>query len=309
MNGATIEAFQSFVANARALVCECTGPGKEPPGDHGIVSDQEPTGVRQFRNFVTDAKPLATDFARRYLEWFEPHARRIRKLPPMPDLIDIAGYTRVENSYTRLVAWALGKEHPSSIRGGTLQQALAMSVQRCWLGILNLESATDPQLQVEDQVILDSGGILDLLLAGESSFVAVEVKTKSREHDAAESQEKQTVHYPKEIHKGRYKNRDVQGHMVFLTEDGDTPENKDAIAATFTALALAILDAIEETGASEADAWPYYVLASHWIDKATPGLQLREFVTKYSADTSDDRQLIDTLPQVNQLATLVPMSL
>jgi hypothetical protein len=112
VNGATLEAFRSFAASARALTEQAGERPQQPQHPQGIApadSEQLRAVVEQFRGFVDKATLLATEFAREYLKWFEPHAKRIRKLPPMPDLIDIAGYTRVENSYTRLAAWALGK--------------------------------------------------------------------------------------------------------------------------------------------------------------------------------------------------------
>jgi hypothetical protein len=162
------------------------------------------------------------------------------------------------------------------------------------------------QLRVEEQVALDSG-IPDLLLACEDSFVVVEVKTKSHEHDVGETQEKQTIHYPREVRKGMHQNRDVNGHAVFLTEAGDTPENGDAVPTTFTVLALAILEAIEASGACDAEAWPYFALATHWIDQATPGVLLRKFVVDYSCTTEDHHKLLEALPDLDRLMKLVPM--
>ncbi len=287
-----VEAFRTFTVEAHLLILQASEQSSKSPADQGLCRC-----VELLQKFVENARPLVTQSARKYLDWFEPHARRIRALPKIPDLVAIAGYTHVENSYTRLIAWALGKNNTSVI---------PQHLKRCWLRGLGIGFAIDEQYSIEEQVSLTNGGRPDLVLMGENSFVVVEVKTTSREHTVADTREMQTIHYPREIRRDRFNDRNVTGQVVLLSERGDVPKNEDAVATTFARFALSILEAIELAGVAEAEAYPYYVLASHWIGGASGDIDIRKVVS--DLDGATNQQLIVMLATINQLAAQIPMN-
>lgn len=291
------DAFLKFVATARELLSQAddaktsTHRQTRPP----VPSGDEEALLDRWTTFLAAARPLATAAARAYLKWFEVDAVRVRRSLFSDDLILVAGHRHVENSYTRLAAWALGFENASPI---------AQAVQRRWLARLLPALVLSGSLRVIPQLQTD-GGVPDLILVSDELLVVVEAKTLTTEHEAAQTGRHQTEAYLDATRDTLSIDANVAGAMVFLTMNGDVAVNEAAVTATFTELALVILEVLDDYPSAEA-AWPYRSLASHWLLHATPGVSITD-VSALSAKVVDDGALLRELPQILRLERLVPM--
>ncbi len=214
----------------------------------------------------------------------------------MPDdLILVAGHRHVENCYTRLVAWALGYKNPSPI---------AEAIQRRWLRrLLPLDRVPNP-LRVIQQLQTDDGGTPDLALLGDDLVVVVEAKTRTAEHEAAQTGRPQTEAYLEATREALRVPADAPGWVIYLTMRGDEPANKAAVATTFVELALVILEALD--GVSAENAWPYRSLASHWLLHAAPGVSVSDVAALACAESLAEGELLRQLAQVARLERFVP---
>lgn len=297
----TVDAFKAFVLRATELI-----DGERTPSPFRRAPASQlppPTGANateRFRSFIDVASPLATQLARNYLRWFVPHAKRISHLATGDDLLLIAGHRHVENSYTRLLAWALGYENSS---------AVARDLQSRWVAQLGGGSGHG-ELRVRPWVITDEG-IPDIVAFNETFVLVVEAKTLTTEHEAAGSGKLQTHAYLPAVRKTLGMTDGTAGLTAFVTIRGEAAANPEAIASTFAEVGLLILESVEHAnlqGDESDERGPYRALASHWLTHAAPGVDIREVSTlALRAADLDHRTLLTALPAILTLQQLVPM--
>lgn len=303
MDQANIEQFRTFVRDARRLLesdpraSEAHTPTTRPPSSVLPRADDGPP-VEAFLAFIDTATPLATEAARRYLRWFMPHAERITRAVVEHDIILVAGYHNVENSYTRLLGWVLGYKNDS---------ALATAVQRRLIARLRPALTPSQRLNVIVECSTKNGCTPDLVLVNDDLVVVIEAKTVTREHLAAQTDEPQTTAYMKAVRETLPVAESVQGLTVLLSIEGDEPADSDANAATFAEVALVILEAIDTVEASFDQKWPYRAIASHWLIHAMPGVDVRA-ISRAAADWGalDGRELLGKLPDIMRIERLAP---
>jgi hypothetical protein len=283
MDGANIEQFQAFVRDARRVL-ESEGPP-----------------VEAFRAFVAKAEPLATDAAREYLRWFAPHADRVARALVADDLIQVAGYHRAENSYTRLLGWSLGHGNDTPL-AAAVQHALIALLRPGWAPAKPLAVLVERSTEY---------GTPDLVLHGDDLVVVIEAKTVTREHLAAQTGEKQTVAYGRLHRDGSPElgiRPGVKGFTVLLSIERDEPADSNAEASTFAEVALCILDAIDRVEASFDQKWPYRAIASHWLIHAMPGVDVRALSKGLSGEGPlAGKDVLRHLSTVTSIERLVPV--
>ncbi len=108
--------FQEFIEKARRL------EPKPPPEVH----------LNEFKRFADASIPMAVASIKQSLPAITERVRLASKWLTDHDLLKLAGFRYVENSYTKLMAWALAETtHPPS----------ALRRQRAWMISLGLDEA------------------------------------------------------------------------------------------------------------------------------------------------------------------------
>lgn len=297
VSAATLADFRRFIEAARSILAEAHDESSLPTGHtHPAPPQDEEDLLHKFQAFVATARPLATEAARKYLEWFEPHAARLLPVLGGDDLLQLAGYTGVENAYTRLLGWVLGDDNPSP---------LAAAVQRVWVSRLVPEATFSKPLKVHVE-LETSVGRPDVVMVSDELLVVVEAKTGTREHEAAQTGEQQTVAYERVPNDVPVSSK-APPVIVFLTVRGERAANGAAINTTYAELGVIVLEAIATVEASTEAKVPYRALAAHWLSHATPGFEMAEVARLgINRGSLDERQILDALPDLAAVERLIP---
>lgn len=211
--------------------------------------------VESFRQFVEAAKPLLLPRLRSSLPILIQRAKCVHRWLVDKDILTVAGLSNQENSYTRLVAWMLAPQtHPPT----------AIRRQKAWLrrlGIverIDLSSPASPRTQ-----LLTDDGIPDLILEYPKDILVVEVKTKTVEHTAP-SGVAQTLAYAESVPR-RLALNETTLHVVFLTPDGQLPENTAAIPTTFMAFVASLATEIAPEELPTDLRWTFSTVFTHLL--------------------------------------------
>lgn len=241
----------------------------------------EPPSIR-FRSFVETAKRLLLERIPRQLAESKERLDRIGRwlIDPAHDLLALAGLTYVENSYTRLLAWAL---RPSTDPETALQR------QRLWLRALGISEAQSLTEAVEPQLQVFTGeGIPDMVLRYPTFVLIVEAKTGTGEH-AAPGGEQQTFAYPAAVRRKLGLGDDFAVRMILLSPQGVPPANEEATATTFVTFALCFASALEPAAFPEDVRNLLRLWLSHLLQHAAPaGIDHRQFFRELDAMTTPD---------------------
>ncbi len=219
----TFAAFAAFVSKAEPLVAATR--------ERQLAQSRPKT--ESFRSFVEEATKCLTRQA-------VCHAQQLRNVAEIAcrwrvehDLVSVIGATSIENSYTRLIAWALDPStHPPTAL--LRQQALLQHV-----GIenrINRPVLPQPWLATED-------GIPDLVFAFDDFTLVIEAKTGTAEH-ATPSGRMQTYAYADAVLR-RLQREARQVEVIFLTLDNAAAANPAARSASFFGVVLSLAEALE----------------------------------------------------------------
>jgi hypothetical protein len=293
-----IAAFQAFVAQALALVATSSDAPPEP-----AEIAPTPETMARFERFLGEARPLATQVARDYLAWFRPHARRLQRLRVADDLIDVAGRSRAETSYTRLLGWALGKRAAASAPG---TDELSWAVQRALLRRICPGVRVETPFRVSVEFSTANDGVPDLVLLNADFVLVIEAKTVTREHQAAKTKKPQTEAYLPAVRRTLAVAEEVQGHTLLLSINGDRPRAAEARALTYVELAFAMLEAVDADAPGDTT-YPYRAIASHWLEHARHDGDLMKVVDLAARDRNDG-EILDALKHILALEQVFPMA-
>lgn len=282
--------FLSFVEQARVIRDE------SPELDTVAVA---PTGspddvVADFPAFIEKAAPLVTGRARQALARIAPDASRIVPWLVTHDLISVAGYSRVENSYTRLLQWALS---------GGGRADLSLAVQRALLQrlIIDYEPCEPLRVQIE---ISTGNGRPDLVLFDSDLVIVIEAKTDSPEHVTPRG-EKQTDAYLSAVRE-HLRMPNARGELVFLTPDRRAAANREAKLLSFADVAFVLAHALARAELSPDLRASYAMLITHWLERtAPPGLDVQAaFPNVPIWREASDEALVEHLGTIQKLADL-----
>jgi hypothetical protein len=215
----TINQFKWFAEAGKRLI-----PGlveeAAAPKESAVVDEAT---KKQFLAFVDRAIPLATRHGAEYLTWLSVEAEGLHHWIAEHDLIAIAGQTFVEDTYTRVLGWALAPPGRPDV---------ALWVQQALLARLGIQHPGDHPMEVILWLSTEDG-VPDLVLRGGRLGVVIEAKTCSLEH-ATPSRDPQTVAYPRAL----LAEQELETvHTVFLTLDGRAPASPEALPLTYAELA------------------------------------------------------------------------
>jgi hypothetical protein len=141
---------------------------------------------------------------------------------------------------------------------------------------------------------------------GPEHLVVVEAKTLTHEHDAAQTNKRQTEVYIGAVRAAHGARRHEL--TVLLTMDATPPEHVDAVASTFATFAFAILSALADLRVRNEESWPYRLLATHWLMHTVADVRVRDLVCiAERIEQVQDDALLELLDDVTQLERLVPL--
>jgi len=238
----TTTRFLTFVRRSQEVLARGEGP-------------QAPE--KAFEQFITAAMPLVLPRLKSSLPLLVKRAELVHRWLTPHDILAVAGLAYAENPYIELVAWLLDPQtDPLS----------AMRRQEVWLRVLGLEG----QIEVTNPVtprtqFRTDDGIPDLILEYPNGVVIVEVKTFSVEHPAPSGQP-QTLAYALSVRRRLALSDDTPTHVVFLTPDGHSPQNPEAIATTFTALVVALAMALPPEDVPPDLRWALSTVFTHLLN-------------------------------------------
>jgi len=254
-----------------------------------LSRDQSSHPIDQFRQFVELSMPLVVAEIKRQLPTLADLASLASRWLVQHDLLYIARYSGVENSYTELMAWALdpATHLPSAI---TRQQAWLKGV-----GIEMIPFGAEPcvprtQLDTDD-------GIPDLVLRFPNKTVVVEAKTGTAEH-AAPSGLPQTDAYPKAVRRKFELPVDAPIEIVFITPDRRAASNPEAKITTFVEFALCLARALRSEELPTDTRAAYALMFTHFLTCSVPSKvpvkALVEEVVKWSSESDwmNDEQIL-----------------
>lgn len=269
----TIDTFRSFVVGAQQLT-----------RDRADIDD--------FSAFVRDSELKLLGPIKEVL----PHLlRSIRTLcrwchEPSVDLLQIAGISGREDSYTELIRWCLSPDDNPHIAGPLQQEWLEM------LGISQNKETVEPRTQYQT-----ADGIPDLVLVRSDCLVIVEAKVWTGEHPAPSGQP-QTVAYPDAALK-RIK-RVVPVFMVYLTPWGSKDENPQAINTTWLTFCLALARTLDRIRTDGDRTMACRQIITHLLGHATPA-SLNFHALAAQMRDADSRDVSDNLrSNIAELETL-----
>lgn len=285
------ERFRAFIEQARAIRHNEPEPVATSWAP-AIATPKEKT-IADFRAFVAKAEPIVTSRAREALRRIAPDAQRVLPWLTKHDLIAIAGYSRAEESYTRLLQWALEA-------GG--QAEIALRVQRALLEHLGIEHDLQAPLEVRIEVETEHGRP-DLVLFDSSLLVVIEAKTDTQEHETPNGLP-QTVDYPNVGPALDIPNARVA--MVFLTPDRRRAANPEAKLLSFAEIAFVLANAMTMMAVDDDLRAGYRLLITHWLERGGPrgfdvAKALRSVPTWLDAS---DRELLRELGTIHRISEL-----
>lgn len=279
----SLEQFRDFVSKAREL-----------SNDRDAANDVD---IAQFELFVKRAQPLVTALAREYLKRFVPLAARLEPWLVSVDLLDIARCSMDEDRYTALLAWAL------------TQDGSALACQNALLEAAGISTRIARPLTVTSWLRTEENTYPDLVLHDDQLLVVVEAKTLTQEHEAGQTGKMQTVAYLEASRAALQLPAHVAGHTVFLTVNGDAPQNPKAHPLTYAKLALAFADALEPDALPRDVRFAYSTLITNWVVQ-TSGFCNELAAALHKAKTwaeADDAQLLRELGTINKLQDRWPL--
>jgi hypothetical protein len=279
-----INGFLIFVSEAERLQQAEVGPRKITEFLKFVHESQKiairptrPPPVDEFNHFIKLARPLLVEEIKNLLPRIAERAVLAERWLTPHDLLSVAGFSFVENSYTALMKWALDPDtHPAS----------AHRRQRAWLKAVGLDEnicgktacVPAPQLGTDD-------GIPDLVLLFENATIVVEAKTGSAEH-AVPSGEFQTVAYPEAVRRTLGLRPEQKIEVVFITPDRRKAASPTAKATTFVEFVYCIagvFDREEMTAETQATRAAFGMLFTHFLTCATCTREpVRELVDRIS---------------------------
>lgn len=250
--------------------------------------------VESFERFVEAAKPLLLPRLRSSLPILIQRAKCVHRWLMDKDVLAVAGLSNQENSYTKLVAWMLAPQ--THLR-------TAIRRQKAWLQILGIAERIDlSSLESPRMQLRTDDGIPDLILEFPEDILVVEVKTKSVEHTTP-SGAAQTLAYSGSVL--RRLGRKATPHVVFLTADGQLPENPAAIPTTFMAFVLALATEIAPEELPSDLRWIFSTIFTHLLTHTGPaGVDVRSLLAQVVQWESDATVLDDSTILMSRLRSI-----
>lgn len=212
--------------------------------------------IEQFSTFIDFSIPLIIDPIKKEISFLKNHVSLIKQWHIPFDILDIANLTKIEDSYTNIIAWALDP---------TTHQPSALIRQKTWLNSLGISYDFDKPCKPET-FVYTTDGIPDLVLEYANSIIIIEAKTESREHTTP-SGLPQTKAYLEAIKKDNPSKKVI---VVFLTIDGHHAQNKEAINTTYFHFACSLAEALRNIELSTDLKWAFSTIITHFINNLTP---------------------------------------
>jgi len=256
MSNVDINKFRSFIQKSEIFLQSYSNDSKCSREATSEQRTKVASKEIEFKQFIEASIPLIIEPIKNDISLLKDHVSLINKWHTPVDILDIADVTRIEDSYTKIIAWALAPEtHLPS----------ALVRQKTWLDSLGISYVIDQPCKPETFVYTDDG-IPDLMLTYDKFIVIVEAKTDSREHKAP-SGEPQTKAYVEVIKKSNPTKKII---MVFLTIDEHSAQNIEATNTTYFHFACLLAEALSSIELPTDLKWAYSTVITHFINKLTP---------------------------------------
>jgi hypothetical protein len=211
-NSTTLAKFFEFVKNAQMVVIRPPAIGPLPMAD--------------FRSFIGGALPIVVSKIKCMMPRIAGRAELAQRWIVRHDLLQVANFGFVEDSWTELMAWALAPAtHPET----------SVKRQKAWLKAMGLdEDICETVACIPQSQFVTDDGVPDLVLHFDKSTVVVEAKTGSAEHPAPSSKKWQTVAYRESV-------RRALNHAFSDTISSNQPECGSDNQPTFNVVQTARL--------------------------------------------------------------------
>jgi hypothetical protein len=292
----TIDEFRVFAESAVRLLTPEVGPTVSSEfmkfireAAQSSISRAPAAPVAEFDHFVVEASRIVVAEIKSSLSQIAERAALASRWMVRHDLLDIAGFSFVENSYTELMAWALHPDtHPPS----------SHRRQQTWLKAMGLDERICGATECipRTQLVTDDG-IPDLVLQFENGVVIIETKTGSAEH-AAPSGNPQTIAYPDAVRRQLNLPSNTQIQIVFITPNRRRAENENAKNTTFVEFVLPLAALLEKEDVPSDTRGAFAMLFTHFLSRAiTNQVPVRELVERLAVwskrpDWSADEQVL-----------------
>ncbi len=268
----------------------------------GLLANlQEETPLASFRDFVDHAEDLLQQAVAKQL----PHIRKRLAclqtwlLPEKCDLLQVAGLSYVENSYTELIAWCLDPK---------TDIAAALACQRSLLAIFGVPDFGDRKVpaQPRTQFVTFVKAIPDLVLQYDNLLVVVEAKTGTGEHETPTG-ENQTVAYPKAVRSTLGLPENFATVMVYLTPDRSSPAAAAAVAVSYLEIAIAFAAGLQAVVLNEDVKTLYKLVITHLATCAVqPQPDVRGLCRLLREDAAARAQIVTHTINLMSFLLLVP---
>jgi hypothetical protein len=283
----TAEQFRAFAESAQSLVM-----GED---ERKIAVEQEVAAA--FRRFAAAAVHILLANIQSRASELRRISRIVHRWRLEHDFIAAIGATHVENSYTRIVAWALKHDtHP----------ATAVLRQRAWLESVGINrTITSPArlslwLWTED-------GIPDIVLRFDDFVVVVEAKTGTQEHATPSGRLQTEAYGPAVVAELGVEGLPVE--TIYLTPDMSRGSNARARSASFFGFAVALTAALDPEAMPQDLRVMLGLILTHFVSTAgLPPVDLfpaLEEIRLSEPDTDREAKLKHDVSDLSGLLTVV----
>jgi hypothetical protein len=230
-----------------------------------------PAPVADFKHFVLHALPNFVENIKRMLPLMAERAALAERWLVNHDLLHVANFGFVEDSWTELMAWAIDPAtHP----------ATADKRQKAWLKAMELdENICNPMACTPKSQFVTDDGIPDLILQFENTTLVVEAKTGSAEHVTPSSKKWQTFAYRESVHRKLNLPPEHKIEVVFITPNRRQAKDPQAKVTTFNEFVFAICGALDNQELPADTRAAYAMLFTHFLTQSVPSnASVRELV-------------------------------
>jgi hypothetical protein len=275
-NSTTLAKFFEFVQNAQMVVIRPPASGPLPVAD--------------FRSFIGGALPIVVSNIKCMMPRIAERAALAERWLVRHDLLQVANFGFVEDSWTELMAWALAPAtHPET----------SVKRQKAWLKAMGLdEDICETMACIPQSQFVTDDGVPDLVLHFDKSTVVVEAKTGSAEHPAPSSKKWQTEAYGESVRRALNLPPEHKVIVVFITPDRRLAKDPEAILTTFIEFVIALCEALDSEQLPTDTRSAYAMLFTHFLTQSVPtSLNVAAIISQLSTwskqpDWLDEDQLI-----------------